>query len=147
MPLAATKRYFNVKSAVFTSGSAITFTGITNASIDRGGSLAKFSGDGDRFNTTVINDMNDPKVTVKSADLGAVSSCVPGMMGTLVLILMDAKNIAGGVGSGEITATLSNAVVSNSQATQGHKAFGDGTVDFNAYSADGTTSPLAFTIA
>ena len=70
----ATKRFMNWTGVAFTpsGGTATPITGVTSVAIDTGGSLAKFSGDGDRYNTTVVNDFNEPVVTVQAADLAAV---------------------------------------------------------------------------
>jgi hypothetical protein len=148
--MAATRRYMNCKTFTFTpiSGSPLTLTGKTRVAIDFGGNLVTFSGDGDRFPTTIVNDMTAPTMSIDSADIGTlVTNFPPGTRGTAVAVISDAKNPAGGVGSGELTATLSNAVVHNSNANGQHRQFSTGTMDLQAESADGVTSPLAFVIA
>jgi hypothetical protein len=136
-----------VKSVVTSGGLAVTFTGVTQASIDMKGNLVMFSGDGDRFPTTKVNDFADPTITIQSADLTAIRSCLPGSACTLTVTIYDAKNVAGGVGSGELTVVLSNAIVSNNPITQQHRQFGSGSVEFQSWSSDGVTSPLATTFA
>src|SRR5450759_3125361 len=102
--MAATKRFMNWTGVTFTpqNGSPTPFTGVTSIQIDSGGSLIKFSGDGDRYSTTVVNDFNDPTVTVHSADLAAVRAFPVGTGGTFSATHNDAKN---GVGTGAITYT------------------------------------------
>ena len=62
--MSATKRFMNWTGVTFTpvGGSATTITGVTSVAIDSGGSLARFSGDGDRYVTTMVNDFNEPIV-------------------------------------------------------------------------------------
>lgn len=146
MPLTATKRFMNWTGVVFTPivGTAVTLTGVTSVSIDAGGSVAKFAGDGDRYNTTIVNDFNDPAITVQCADLAALNQLAPGTAGTFTATHNDARN---GVSTGAITYTLANAVVVTSGRSGAHKAFGQGTLTLCAGSADGTTNPLSTAVA
>src|SRR5207253_794461 len=104
----ATKRYMNWSGVSFTpnGGTATTITGVTSIAIDPGGNLVKFSGDGDRYNTMVVNDHNDPVITIQAADLAAIRANPPGTIGTFTATLQDARN---GTGTGAITFTLANA--------------------------------------
>jgi hypothetical protein len=124
--MAATKRFMNWTGVTFTpqNGSPTPITGVTSIQIDSGGSLMKFSGDGDRYSTTVINDFNDPTVTVHSADLAAVQAF-----------------------PGAITYTLSNAVIASHPIHGAHRQFGQGTLTLTAISPDGITNPLSTSIA
>jgi len=142
----ATKRFMNWTGVAFTpgGGSATPITGVTSVTIDAGGSLAKFSGDGDRYNTMVVNDMNDPVVTIQAADLASIRSNPVGTAGTLAATHNDARN---GTGSGAITYTLANAVIASNSVHGAHRQFGLGTLVLNAYSTDGITNPLSTTIA
>ena len=126
------------------NGSSTTITGVTSVSIDTGGNLVKFAGDGDRYNTTVVNDFNDPIVTIQSADLAAIGSNSPGTVGTFSATHNDAKN---GTGTGSITYTLSNAVIAGNPIHGAHRQFGQGTLTLTAYSVDGVTNPLSTSIA
>src|SRR6478736_9280657 len=107
--MSTTKRFMNWTGVSFTpkGGSPMPITGVTSIQIDSGGSLVKFSGDGDRYSTSVVNDFNDPTVTVHSADLAAVRAFPVGTVGTFTATHNDARN---GVGAGAVTYTLSNAV-------------------------------------
>jgi hypothetical protein len=144
--MAATKRFMNWTGVTFTpqNGSPTPITGVTSIQIDSGGSLIKFSGDGDRYSTTVVNDFNDPTVTVHSADLAAVRAFPVGTVGTFSATHNDAKN---GVGTGAITYTLSNAVIASNPIHGAHRQFGQGTLTLTATSPDGMTNPLSTSIA
>ena len=125
-------------------GSATPITGVTSVAIDGGGSLLKFAGDGDRYNTTVVNDFNEPTVTVQAADLAAIRAYPVGTVGTFVATHDDARN---GVGTGAITYTLANAVIAANPIKGSHRQFGQGTLTLVAFSSDGVTNPLSTTIA
>jgi hypothetical protein len=142
----ATKRHMNWTGVTFTpqGGSATAITGVTSIAIDSGGSLVKFSGDGDRYNTTVINDHNEPEVTVHSADLAAVRANPVGTVGTFTATLNDARN---GTGTGAITYTVANSVVSTNSIQGAHRQFGQGVLTLTAFSTDGVTNPISATIA
>lgn len=142
----ASKRYMNWTAVSFTpyNGTPIPITGVTSIQIDSGGTLAKFAGDGDRYNTTVVNDFNDPCVTVHTADLSVMRLLPVGTMGTFAATHNDARN--GGL-TGAITYTLTNAVVSSNPIQGTHRKFGQGVLTFVAYSTDGVTNPLMTSIA
>ena len=139
----ATKRFMNWTGVTFTpqGGTTTAITGVTSVKIDSGGSLMKFSGDGDRYSTTVVNDFNDPPITVPSADLAAVMAFP---VGTFTATHNDAKN---GTGTGAITYTLSNAVVANHPVQGSHRQFGFGDITFTAFALDGVTNPLSVSSA
>src|SRR5262249_50277273 len=101
----ATKRFMNWTGVTFTplNGAPTAITGVTSIQIATGGSLVKFSGDGDRYSTTVVTDFNDPTVTVHSADLAAVRAYPVGTVGTFTATHNDARN---GAGTGAVTYTL-----------------------------------------
>ena len=142
----ASKRFMNWSAVAFTpnGGTATPITGVTSVAIDSGGSLIKFSGDGDRYPTTVVNDHNEPVVTVQAADLAAVRANPAGTVGTFSATHNDARN---GAGTGAITYTLANAVVATNPVQGAHRQFGHGTLTITAYSSDGVTNPLSTTIA
>jgi hypothetical protein len=144
--MSATKRFMNWSGVVFTpiNGPPTTFTGVTSVTIDSGGSLARFSGDGDRYVTTMVNDFNEPSVTIQSADLSALRANPVGTVGTLTATHNDAKN---GVGTGAVTYTLANAVVSACHVHGAHRQFGQGSLTFGAFSSDGVTNPISTSIA
>ncbi len=143
--MSATKRFMNWTGVSFTpnNGQATTITGVTSVSIESGGSLARFAGDGDRYVTTLVNDFNEPVVTVHAADLSALRASPVGTVGTLTATHNDARN---GAGSGAVTYTLANAVVAACQVHGAHRQFGQGSVTFAAFSGDGVTNPLSTSI-
>jgi hypothetical protein len=138
----ATNRFMNWTGVTFTplNGTLTPITGVTSIQIDSGGSLLKFSGDGDRFSTTVVNDFNDPTVTVHSADLAAVRAFPVGTVGTFTAPHNDAKN---GTGSGAVTYILTNAVVASNPIHGSHRQFGQGVLTLTSYALDGVTDPLS----
>jgi hypothetical protein len=142
----ATNRFMNWTGVTFTptGGTASTINGVTSVAIDPGGHLLKFAGDGDRYSTTVVNDFNDPVVTVQSADLAAIRANPSGTVGTFTATHNDAKN---GSGTGAITYTLANAIIANSPIQGAHRQFGMGTLTLTAFSTDGVTNPLSTSIA
>jgi len=144
--VSATKRFLNWTGVSFTpvGGSSVAITGVTSVSIDSGGTLLKFAGDGDRYNTTVVNDFNEPTISVQATDLVAIRSYPVGTVGTFVATHNDAKN---GSGSGAITYTLSNAVIASNAVRGLHRQFGHGTLTLTAFSSDGVTNPLSTSVA
>ena len=143
--MSATKRFMNWTSVTFTplNGNPTTITGVSSIQIDSGGSLLKFAGDGDRYNTTVVNDFNDPSIVVNSADLAAVRAFPVGSQGTFTATHNDARN---GIGTGAITYTMTNAVVASNPIQGAHRKFGQGTLTLTSYSVDGVTNPLSSSI-
>ena len=142
--MSSTRRFMNWTGVTFTPANGVPapITGVSSIHIDSGGSLAKFSGDGDRFNTTVVNDFNDPTITVNSADLGTIRSFPIGTVGTFMATHNDAKN---GSGSGAVTYVMINAVVASNPVHGSHRQFGQGVLTLNSYSLDGVTNPLSTT--
>lgn len=142
----ASKRHMNWTAVTFTpsSGSPVTFTGVTSVEIETGGSLAKFAGDGDRFNTVIVNDFNEPQITVHSADISAVRAYPVGTTGIFSATHNDARN---GGGTGAITFTLTNAVIASNSIKGAHRQFGQGVITFVAFSNDGQTNPLSLNVA
>jgi hypothetical protein len=140
--MSATHRFMNWTGVTFTplNGTPTAITGVTSIQIDSGGSLLKFSGDGDRFSTTVVNDFNDPTIIVHSADLAAVRAFPVGTVGTFTATHNDAKN---GTGSGAVTYVLTNAVVASNPIHGTHRQFGQGVLTLTSYSTDGVTNPLS----
>ena len=144
--MASTKRFMNWTGVTFTptGGSVTPITGVSSVTIDTGGSLVKFAGDGDRYSTTVVNDHNDPVVTVHAADLAAVRANPVGTTGTFTATHNDARN---GAGTGAITYTLANAVISSNPIQGAHRQFGQGTLTIASFSTDGVTNPLSTSTA
>jgi hypothetical protein len=136
----ATKRFMNWGGVQLGSQ---TFTGVTQVQFDAGGSLVKFSGDNDRYNSLVVNDFNDPAITVNAADATAIHACPPGTRGVFTATLLDAKNGITPAG-GAIQATVTTAVVQNHTTSDQHRQIGDHSLVMATESADGQTNPVAW---
>jgi hypothetical protein len=147
--MSASRRYVNTKSFVFEidGGATVTLTGKTRFGFDYRGNVIEFSGDGDRFPTTSVNDYMNPQMTIDAADVGTAQALTPGIRGTATAVVADAKNVTGGVGSGELSIVMSNAIVNNNSMTSQHRQFGTTTITMTAESADGLTNPVAVTVA
>lgn len=143
--MVATKRQMNWTAVGFTptAGSLSTCTGVTQVAIGTGGSLIKFSADADRFPTLVVNDFNDPSMSITTADLNWLLSIPPGTRGSATATHKDAKGATGG----NMVYTLSNAVMEAPQVGGQHRQIGSGTGTFYAESTDGTTNPLSFSLS
>ncbi len=143
--MSATKRFMNWSGVTFTpvGGQPTLISGVTSVAIESGGSLARFAGDGDRYVTTMVNDFNEPTVTIQAADLASLRANPVGTVGTLTATHNDAKN---GTGSGAVTYTMSNAVVASCHVHGAHRQFGQGSITFAAFSGDGVTNPLSTSI-
>jgi hypothetical protein len=140
--MSASSRFMNWTGVTFTplNGAPTPINGVTSIQIDSGGTLLKFSGDGDRFSTTVVNDFNDPTITVQSADLAAIRAFPVGTVGTFTATHNDARN---GTGSGAITYIMTNAVVASNPIHGAHRQFGQGVLTLTSFSPDGVTNPLS----
>lgn len=144
--MAATKRQKDWTAVGFTptSGSLVTITGVTQVAMDFGQNLVKFSGDGDLYPTCVVVDLSDPTITVTAADSIAINTICAGVRtGAFTATHKDAKAATGGA----ITYALSNARVMTGNNSGAHRQIGSGTISFCGESTDGTTSPLAISLA
>lgn len=137
--MSATKRHMNWTTVQL--GSQV-FTGVSQVAFDNGGSLAKFAADGDKYNTTVVNDFNDPSASLTTADLAAAYACPVGTRGSFSAVANDAKNGVS-TGQGGRTYTLANAIVAENSLSGQHRQFMTAQLSFSAESSDGTTNPLS----
>ncbi len=119
-----------------------TLTKITDVAIDYGTEITGFAGDADRYNTTLVNSMNNPKVTVSSGNISQLLALV-GAVGSFTATHNDAKGATGG----GIVYTLINAVCGNVSTSGAHGEYGNSSLEIWSYSSDGVTSPLSFTRA
>jgi hypothetical protein len=142
----SSKRSMNWTGVGFTptGGSLLVITGVTAVMVDNGGNLVDFSGDGDRFITTVVNDMTDPTISVTAADINGLNQLTPGLRGVFTATFNDAKNRLA-VGGGALTYTAANAVVGGNSGGGQHRQFGSSTVTIKTESADGQTSSISVT--
>jgi len=136
----ATKRFMNWTSVSYNNTTA---TGVTNVSIAFNSNTVGFSGDNDRYMTTYVNDMNDPTVTVTTADAAWANAIGPGLRATFTATHRDAK----GAANSSIVYTLANAISHAPDVAGAHRAYGSSTIIFKAESSDGATSPLTYGVA
>jgi hypothetical protein len=136
--MAASKLQANWTAVAF-AGSSITR--VTSCSFSQGGQLAEFAADDDRYPTVLANLMCRPTASITSADVAALMAISPGTVGSLTATHADALRGSGG----SVVYVLSNAVSENAQDTGPFGQFGTATLNFRAFSTDGSTNPLAFT--
>lgn len=141
MSMTGLQRNWSAVGFTPTSGTLQSITKVDDVQIDPGGKLKSYSGDTDLFVTTIVTDVANPKVTVKSSNVGVIQGLTPGTVGVFTATLKDAKGVVGG----DIVYTVSNAVVENTPGGGKHADFADATATFMAFSSDGTTNPIAFT--
>jgi hypothetical protein len=123
-------------------GSPTPITGVTNVAIATGATMEKFAGDGDRYNSTVVNSMNDPTVTITTADQQTIRQWPGGTRGTLTFTQNDAKNAAT-AGGGAVLFTVSNAIVQDTPTGGAHARIDTGSISFCTESSDGQTPPIS----
>lgn len=143
--MAKTNLQTNWSGVSFTpsGGSLTAILKIKNVNIDPGGSLAPNSADADKFPTTIVCLMSNPKVNIGSYDVAGLQGFSPGQVGTVGATFNDAKAATGG----SIVYTVINAVVENNPGGGEHAQYGEGTLSFLAFSTDGVTSPISFSRA
>jgi hypothetical protein len=125
------------------SHNSVTFSKVTAVTFSQGGSIQEFAGDTDRYPTVMTTLMTKPTASVTSADIGTLMGVTPGTTATLNATHKDAKLAA----AGDIVYALANAVAENCSANGPFGQYGSATLNFRAYSSDGSTNPLSFTRA
>lgn len=145
--MAASNRFINITGCVFTKkpSGTVSVTTVQSVAIGKRGNDVQASGDGDFYPTLSVTVGAAPMVTVQHQNHALLNTLDEKITGSsFVFISNDATNATG---SGAITFTLSNCHVVSHEANAQHKAVGSATLAISAYSTDGTTSPLAMTIA
>jgi hypothetical protein len=139
-------RFMNWDGVAFTpsGGVAQPITEVQNVTIDLRPTLRGASGDADLMPTAKALEYLDPRATVESEDIKSINSIPPGRRGTLVATHNDFIN---GSGSGAMTYTINNCVVGGGGRSGAHRQVGRGTLEFETFSSDGTTSPVAVSYA
>ena len=137
--LTPTGRYMNWINPTFTpvSGTAVIYDGLTNCSIDEGGSTQSFAGDNSRGPQLVVNDYNDPTITLTFANAAKAMAWRTGTVGSFSITQLDAQNGAS-PGGGGLVYTIANAVVVKPQATGAYRKFADNTVMIKGYDPSGS---------
>jgi hypothetical protein len=139
--LGPTKRYVNWEQVQMNS---VNLTGVTSLSVNPDGKLLKFSGDGDKYMTCVVIDVQDPSVDIVCADVEAMRTVPCGTRGPFTATQLDAKNLATPGGGGLIFSSA-DAIVENNPTSGDHRAYAKGTLNVSFESVDGQTNPLLST--
>lgn len=138
--MAATKVQANWANCSFAN---TTITRVSSCSFNQGGSLVEYAGDTDGFPTVLANLMSRPTANIASADAGTLMGIAPGTAGTFTATHKDILKAV----NGSIVYVLANAVSENAQSSGSFGAAGTATLNFKAFSTDGTTNPLSFSRA
>lgn len=109
----------------------------------KGGSLIEYISDNSIIPTIIAVQQSRPHATIVSADVATLMGFAVGASGSLVATQPDILAAVGG----NIAWTLSNGVVANVDETGQWGAVATATMTVQAFSTDGTTSPLAFTLS
>jgi len=142
--MARSKSYMNWKGVTVTHGSGpttITLTEITGVQIQRGDQWIPLRVDGYVFATRMARVGAQRGIRITGADVGKLATIPLNTVCTVVAKLWDSVNQTDG-GSGMLTFTLSNAVFAGNNPGGNQNEYITDTVEFMAYSADGTTDPL-----
>ena len=143
--MAKTDLQMNWAGVSFTpvAGVLTPFNKIDNVDIDWGATILSYSGDADRYSTTKVNSMNDPKVSIKGSNVALLQQFSPGTTGTFAATHKDAKQAVGG----DIVYVMANCIIGTPTSSGGHAQFGTATLTIESFSLDGVTSPLLMTRA
>lgn len=141
--MAASKLQLNWSNVSFTpaAGTLTLITHVSEVQVDPGGTLLTYAGDNDRFPTTIVCAMSNPRVSITTADIGTIQGFNPGTIGTVAATHLDGK----GAALGNIVYAVINAVVENCTNSGPFGSWGSGVLSFLAFSSDGATSPISFT--
>lgn len=135
--MAATALQLNWTSV---SHNSVPLTRVTQVAFDQGGELISFQGDDNRYPVVIANSISRPKCNLTSGDVATLMNIGVGTRGSFLATQKDALGQSGG----DVVFTLINAVHESSQDTGQWGQFASATASFQAYSADGATSPLSF---
>ncbi|CAB4130942.1 hypothetical protein UFOVP124_44 [uncultured Caudovirales phage] len=145
--MAASNRFINISGCVFTKkpSGTVSINTVQSVALGKRGKEVQASGDADFFPTLSVTVGAAPQVTVQHQNQALLNTLDEKITGSsFVFVSNDAVN---GTGSGAITYTLSNCHVVSHEKSSQHQAVGSCTLTISAYSSDGTTSPLALSIA
>ncbi len=147
MPTTASNRFINISACSFTrkSGGAVTITTVQSILLGKRGKQIQASGDADFFPTLSVTVGAAPLIVVRHQNAGLLTMLDEKATGSA--FSFTANDAVNGAGTGALTFTLSNCHVVSHEADAHHQAVGTCTLTLSAYSSDGTTSPLALSIA
>ena len=126
------------------TGNAITLNETTSLEVISSDGLEPWQADGNKFATALVSATGTRGVTISGGNCAAIARMPKGTVFTISATLRDAIN---GTGSGAITLTLVNAVVSENPISGVTNKYAGGSVTLMAFSADGSADPLTFTQA
>jgi hypothetical protein len=118
-------------------------TRVDSIEINVGGQLIAYAGDNDRYNVVVVNNMNDPSVTINCSSPASLMGITPGSEGTFTATHKDAMLAT----AGDIIYTVINCVAPGASTSGAHAQFGTATIQLKPYAADGATNPISYTRA
>ncbi len=140
-----TKHYMNWKDVTVVYGSGpttITLTEITDIAVQRGEQWISFKGDGNVFATAMALADSSRSVRITGGDVGKLLTIPKNTVCTVNFKLYDAVNQSAS-GAGTLSFVLSNAVFLGNAPGGGQNQYIMDSIQFQAYSSDGTTDPLA----
>lgn len=145
--MAASNRFINISGCSFTKkvGGSVTITTVQSVALGKRGKEIQASGDADFFPTLSVTIGAAPQITVQHQNHGLLNTLDEKIVGSA--FTFTANDAVNGTGSGAVTYTLSNCHIVSHESNSQHQSVGSCTLTISAYSSDGTTSPLALTIA
>lgn len=146
MAVTPSKRLMNVSGCTYNTGSSLTITGVKSVKIDFNTMMLSEGADVDFFNTFAAAVGADPKISM-TVNQAAGLDAIPGnAQGTLAFTLNDGRN--GSVtGGGAVMVTVSNAIFQGPNQSAAHRQLTTADYDWDTYSTDGQTSPIAYAAA
>jgi hypothetical protein len=134
---------FRYTGATFAS---TAITGFQDATVSQSADVTDFQADAQRFSGGAFVDNVVTRVTVTTSDAAFAeeSTYAPGTTGVLALA---GKVRSGSADGATITQTFATAVLVGVSVNASHSGMGSVTLEFAAYSSNGTTNPMAQSIA
>ena len=120
---------------------------VTDVSLNENPTIIKGKADNSLFPTSVDTVGLDPMVTVGFEDPYAAAALAIGDEGDLEVRFYATANVGGTGGAGDLIFTMVNSRVTDRTINARHAGYANSQAIFNGISADGLTSPLAFSIA
>lgn len=121
-----------------------TLTKITDVEIDGKSTQKAFYGDANSFPIAIRNVMKTRTIKLVGGDVKKLLAISEDTPVTITAILNDLVN---GTGAGALTIVAAHAKRESSPYGAKNNEFGQATVTFHCYSADGTTDPITVTEA
>ena len=143
-----TNKYINVSSVGFTpaGGSLIAIKGVKSITMNPNAQALKESADGDLFNTFAGVVGIDYVIDVQTNIPMTLNALAPGVAGTLVFTVNDARNAAVTAG-GALIFTVSNCVYQPQTLNATHRQLATNSYQFDTWSTDGLTNPVSVAAA